>query len=93
MLTCERCGYVDETGFLRRRKERHQSLLCESCLAKPVKRVKNQFGTCRPHRGKFDDDDNPLDRWGRPYRAGFRLCGNSDCIEMTHIVTQNQLEG
>lgn len=84
-MLCSKCGFQDESGFLARRKERKQELLCQSCLARPVRVVKTSFGVCRPHRGKFDDNDNPLDRWGRPFRPGFRLCGHTDCIEPTHI--------
>jgi hypothetical protein len=85
VLVCDKCGFEDPSGFLERRRERKQSILCQSCLAKPVRSVKTEFGLCRPHRGKFGDDDTPLDRWGRPFRPGYRLCHRKDCIEVTHI--------
>jgi hypothetical protein len=40
---------------------------------------------CRPHKGDFDGNENPLDHRGKLFRAGIRLCGNSDCIAKSHI--------
>ena len=83
MADCIRCGYADEA--ITKRVERGGQPICNSCAARPTQRVVTKFGVCRPHRGDFDRYDNPLDPNGRPYRAGVRLCGNSDCIERTHI--------
>lgn len=88
MLQCEKCGLDDssELEFFERRRERHQEILCRSCLARPVRSVKTAYGICRPHRGAFDQEENPLDRWGRLFRPGLRLCGYRDCIEPSHVV-------
>jgi hypothetical protein len=91
--TCEQCGFEDDSGQLERRREKHLEVLCSSCLAKPARTVRTKYGLCRPHRGTFDNNDNPLDRWNRAFRPGFRLCGNRDCIEPTHIVSDEQLKG
>ena len=93
MFQCVRCGYAEDLAFLERRKERRQEILCRSCLARPVREIKSNFGICRPHRGDFDYNDNPLDRWGKLFRPGVRLCGNRDCIEPTHIVNESDLKG
>ena len=92
LLICERCGLEDASGFLERRRERKQELLCQSCLAKPVRAIVTDFGLCRPHRGKFDDNDNPLDRWGKPFLPGFRLCGRRDCISPSHVAIDPEFE-
>lgn len=86
MADCIRCGYADEA--ITKRVERGGQPICNSCAARPAQRVQTKYGTCRPHRGLFDNFDNPLDPNGSPYRPGVRLCGNSDCIERSHIVKE-----
>jgi hypothetical protein len=84
VANCIRCGYADEA--ITKRVERGGQPICNSCAARPAQRIVTRFGVCRPHRGDFDNFDNPLDKDGKPYRAGLRLCGNSDCIERSHIL-------
>jgi hypothetical protein len=91
MLICKRCGYADDSGFIARRRERKQAQLCQSCVARPSREVKTEYGICRPHRGNFDGRDRPMDRWHRLFRPGHRLCGNADCVEPTHIVSDPDL--
>lgn len=87
MFVCERCGVKEDTTVVPGEKAtRRRSSLCESCQAKPATTVMTAYGRCRPHKGPFDTDDNPLDDFtGELYRPGKRLCGNSDCIELKHI--------
>jgi hypothetical protein len=87
MFVCERCGVKqDATTVPGEKTTRRRSPLCESCQAKPATTVVTAYGRCRPHKGPFDDNDNPLDEFtGEPYRPGIRLCGNRDCIELKHI--------
>ena len=89
MISCERCGMSDDA--LQKKVERGGARMCNSCSARPAHRVQTKYGTCRPHRGLFDNDDNPLDPDGFPYRPGKRLCGNSDCIERSHIQKEGKL--
>jgi hypothetical protein len=89
MFVCERCGVKQNTAVVPGAKAtRRRSPLCESCQAKPATTVITAYGRCRPHKGPFDANDNPLDDFtGEPYRPGIRLCGNRDCIELKHIET------
>jgi hypothetical protein len=84
-VICKRCGFVDQSNQISKRVERSGSQECASCLARPASTIKTAFGVCRPHKGEFDDHDNPLDHRGKLFRAGIRLCGNSDCIAKSHI--------
>jgi hypothetical protein len=36
--------------------------------------------------GDLDDDWNPIDDDGNLYRAGVRICGAKDCVDLNHIV-------
>lgn len=87
MFVCERCGVKQNTAVVPGEKAtRRRSPLCESCQAKPATTVITAYGRCRPHKGPFDADDNPLDDFtGELYRPGRRLCGMRDCIELKHI--------
>lgn len=87
MFVCERCGVKQHAAAVPGEKvTRRRSPLCESCKAKPATTVITAYGVCRPHKGPFDGDDNPVDDFtGELYRPGKRLCGNSDCIEIKHI--------
>jgi len=93
MFVCERCGVKQDTAVVPGGKAtRRRSPLCESCQAKPVTTVQTAYGRCRPHKGPFDADDNPLDDFtGELYRPGKRLCGMRDCIELKHIETPPRL--
>jgi len=86
-MVCERCGLVEETTAEPGEKQtRRRSNLCASCNAKPATTIPTAYGKCRPHKGPFDADDNPLDSFtGELYRPGKRLCGYADCVEVKHI--------
>jgi hypothetical protein len=87
VLYCIKCGVEDADFAMAKRKERGHPILCASCRAKPAKTVRTKYGVCKPWHGDFDADDNPLDEFGKPYRAGKRLCGNRDCVNEEHIET------
>lgn len=74
-MYCVRCG-----GDTNRSDK-----MCASCSARPARVIITRFGKCRPHRGAFDSDDNPLDRFGHLYRPGLRVCGFRDCISLDHV--------
>lgn len=86
-MICRTCGYNDTSNAIEKRVERGGSQECASCTARPAVTIKTDYGVCRPWRGDFDDDDNPLDARGRLYRPGRRLCGNRDCVARNHIDT------
>lgn len=87
MPVCERCGCKAVVAVEPGEKQtRRRSPYCDSCAAKPATTVMTAYGRCRPHKGPFDYDDNPVDSFtGELYRPGVRLCGYSDCIEVKHI--------
>ena len=68
--------------------------LCEDCrdFGKPIKTVYTWkhpvLGTiiCVPHRGEVDDDLNPINKAGKLYMPGERICGLKDCVKRSHIV-------
>lgn len=86
-MICERCGLVEDTATEPGEKQtRRRSNLCASCNAKPATTIPTAYGKCRPHKGPFDLEDNPMDSFtGELYRPGKRLCGYSDCVEVKHI--------
>lgn len=86
-MPCERCGWVMSVIAAEARLKRGKSLWgCSQCMAGKAERVKTAYGLCQPHQGDFDDDDNPLDKLGRLYRPGVRLCGYRDCVAVEHLV-------
>lgn len=95
MFVCERCGAKQDTTVVPGEKAtRRRSPFCESCQAKPATTVITAYGRCRPHKGPFDADDNPIDDFtGELYRPGKRLCGMSDCIELKHIESKKTRVG
>ena len=86
MADCERCGCFMRDDTALTRVKRGKGLWgCQECHAGQMSRVRTAYGVCVPHKGEFDEQDNPLDRKGNLFRAGFRLCGHSDCVELDHI--------
>jgi hypothetical protein len=85
MRVCYKCGTEDTTGYIAKRIERGAERLCQSCSARPAKHIQTKFGRCKPHHGKFDDYDCPMDDNGEYILPGIRICGAKDCVEPTHI--------
>jgi hypothetical protein len=91
-MICKRCGYEDPTTGILRKVERGGEQLCNSCTAKPVTRVRSEYGICRPWRGEVNGEMQPIDEKGNLVRAGVRKCGNSDCVAKSHIIDLEALE-
>jgi hypothetical protein len=86
-VPCTRCGMDITLEALARRKTRNDpSTLCKDCDAAPRAKV----GMCRPWVGDVDlDTMQPLDERGRPFMVGERQCGNADCINANHIISDD----
>ncbi len=41
---------------------------------------------CKPHTGEVDDNFNPINKAGRLYMPGERICGLKDCVKRSHLV-------
>jgi len=88
-LTCERCG-IEEVVFrttLTKRLERNEEYWanCVDCVTRQGRKYSKRSPDCKPHSGELDDDLYPLNKYGKPFRPGVRLCGNTDCINRDHI--------
>lgn len=88
-MICNRCGGETSSSYVSKRKARGLSLVCQSCAARRHLTLKTKYGTCFPHQGNFDENENPLDKSGQLYLAGKRLCGYLDCCNLEHIVLAN----
>jgi len=91
-MVCIRCGYEDASGHIAKRVERGSTQTCQSCRARPAEKVDSNYGKCRPWHGEFDEHENPVDRFGKLYKPGVRLCMNADCVEVTHIVPSHLID-
>lgn len=84
-LTCRKCGVV---SFVSPEKRKRPDELCSDCRAKPRKKI--HYGLAKPclcWHGDFDEFDNPvLD--GVLFMPGKRTCGHSDCVEITHLLSE-----
>jgi ABC-type transport system involved in cytochrome c biogenesis ATPase subunit len=86
MAECERCGCHMKDDTANQRLQRGRDLWgCGQCKAGKQTKVRTAYGVCTPHQGEFDENDRPLTKNGEFYRAGFRLCGHSDCVDLDHI--------
>ena len=86
MAECERCGCHMKDDTANQRLQRGRDLWgCGQCQAGRQTKVRTAYGVCTPHQGEFDEHDRPLTKNGELYRAGFRLCGHSDCVDLDHI--------
>ena len=41
---------------------------------------------CVPHKGEVDNDFRPLNKAGRLYMPGERICGLKDCVKRAHVI-------
>lgn len=83
-MTCERCGYEWQLST-KTVDRRGASDLCADCTRKPTKIVSHKGLTCYPWQGEFDLELNAPLLNGKPYMAGPRSCGNSDCMNRNHF--------
>jgi hypothetical protein len=92
-IECQQCGVVIRKDVWMKNFSRNRDKwdYCKSCKAKPVAYVSFRHPVlglicCVPHRGELDDSWTPLNAKGEPFRPGFRVCGNRDCVSPSHIV-------
>lgn len=92
-MNCERCGIWIEESIIQKREARGViDHLCRDCKAKPTREVKYNNEICRPWWGELDDDFNPIDKKGKLYLPGPRICGHKDCVSSKHILRDPELE-
>lgn len=85
--TCDRCGF--EWHFPDRYLSRdYNTDLCPDCRAKPSVSVTKNGMTCKPWSGEFDFDNQVCLNRGKPYLVGRRACGHADCVNKSHITTE-----
>ena len=48
-----------------------------------------QYGVlrCEPHRGRVNDDLEPIDDAGELVLPGIRVCGHKDCVNPKHVAS------
>ena len=87
VVPCTRCGIdISLEALLTRRRRKDSSTMCKDCESIPQVKV----GMCKPWVGDVNlDTMQPLDERGRPFMPGERLCGNADCVNASHIVTDD----
>lgn len=87
-ITCQRCGIEAVVNARQLYRQTESTKLCRSCTAKPVKTTMRNGWLCFPHRGEIDlNTMAPLDKDGKPYLPGERICGTLDCTTKSHIVS------
>jgi hypothetical protein len=89
-ITCQRCGIEAVVNARQLYRQTESTKLCRSCTAKPAKTNMRNGWLCFPHRGEIDlNTMTPLDKNGKPYLPGERICGTLDCTTKSHIVSYN----
>lgn len=90
-MFCSSCfNEIDaQTLRMRRGKAKNRTDCTDCASAVPVK---TKFGVCLSHVGDFNDGEIPVTRSGKTILAGVRKCGNSDCINPEHCVSERLLE-
>jgi hypothetical protein len=85
-VECCRCGFK---WVVNAEKRGRKDLKCISCRVKPAHTIQYGKLRCTPHQGSLDADLNPVDDKGRIVLPGVRVCGHRDCVNPTHIVSDN----
>lgn len=90
-MFCSSCfNEIDAQVLRMRRGKAREKTICGDCSnAVPVD---TKFGVCLSHVGDFDENEIPVTRFGKPILAGVRKCGNGDCINPEHCVSDPFLE-
>ncbi len=82
LVICRRCGFQQ---FVAADKRKRADSLCADCRRRPARTINYGLDKpCKPHLGEFDYEDNPME-CGFHLLPGKRVCGHSDCVEVSHI--------
>jgi hypothetical protein len=66
---------------------RRKVILCQSCRSRKVQTVHSFEGKCFPWHGFFGADEvTPVDDDGVAVMPGVRSCGNTDCVNVRHVI-------
>lgn len=80
---CARCGF---TWVINKNKRPKPRQLCRSCRTKKSYSIQTGELRCFPWDGAFAADwITPIDEEGKPVLPGKRVCGNTDCVNISHI--------
>ena len=82
-VQCRRCGFI---WTVNAEKRGRKDLLCVSCRVKPAEMIQYGKLRCIPHKGRLDQNLNPVDDEGNLIFSGERICGHKDCVNVAHIV-------
>jgi len=96
LINCWRCGIAVDIEVYKKRVQRKipDPDRCADCFDTD-KAMKNTWTwvhpvlrkiVCIPHKGDVDDEFRPLNKAGRLYMPGERICGMKDCVKRTHQV-------
>ena len=83
-VECVRCGFK---WVVNAEKRGRRDLKCISCRIKPATTIQYGKLRCIPHQGLLSNRLEPMDSNGGMVLPGWRLCGHSDCVNPTHIVS------
>jgi hypothetical protein len=90
-MYCTSCfNPIDAQTLRMRRGKAAKRTDCGDCAT--ALRIKTKYGVCFSHVGEYDENEIPIGRTGQPILAGVRECGNSDCINPEHCVSERFLE-
>lgn len=90
-MFCSSCfNPIDAQTLRMRRGKAAERTDCGDCAS--AIRIKTKYGVCFSHVGEYDENEIPVGRSGKTILAGGRKCGNSDCINPEHCVTERFLE-
>ena len=84
LVECRRCGFKWAVSPDKRDR---RDLLCRSCTRKPAKVITYGKLRCEPYQGDLNDELQPIDENGEVFLPGVRICGHSDCVNVKHIVS------
>lgn len=90
-MYCDNCGCeVAKRVAKLRRSTKSGQIVCDLCNS--VTKVKTKFGQCFSHNGDFDENDEPVNKFGSKVLPGYRRCGYRDCVNREHIIPAYEFE-
>lgn len=90
---CTRCGQ-EIAGYVMEARRRRESTntQCSDCNAGVRYWETHGDLICKPWTGEVDlDTFQPLDKAGQPYMPGPRRCGRADCVNSSHVLSDEVL--